>query len=190
MKNTTTTNHIYKAYFNWLFDIINTDSCYSQLNYTKLLDYLYHIEFKYSIPHDANRASDGISLRYVFGEKNGYEYDFIKESFSHIPCTMLEMMIGLACRIEIDIMSDYHYGNRENQWFWNMITSLNLGSMDDRNFSKKYVDDCLERFFNRDYSPNGNGGLFTVSNPPEDLRKIEIWTQAMWFLNDICDFRL
>lgn len=181
---------IYNLYFKWLCNIVNIDSCYSQLSYTKLLKHLNNVEFTYMIPTDRNRASDGINLRYLFADANSYTYDQINEAFSGIPCMILEMMIGLSYKLENDIMSDYRYGNREAQWFWNMITSLQLGNMDDEHYDKSYVNRCLIIFLNREYSYNGIGGLFTIDNPPEDLRNIEIWMQAMWFLNTVCEFKI
>lgn len=182
--------NIYRLYFEWLCNIVNIDSCYSQINYTKLLEYLHSVEFTYIIPTDKNRASDGINLRYLFANTNGYTHDEINEMFSNIPCTVLEMMIGLSYKLEHDIMSDYRYGNRETQWFWNMVSSLQLGNMDDEHFDENYTRKCLVTFLNREYSYNGVGGLFTIDNAPEDLRNIEIWTQSMWFLNTVCEFRI
>ena len=85
-------------------------------------------------------------------------------------------------------MDDPDYGDRTGQWFWNMIVSLGLGSMDDRNFVKNYVDDVIFRFINRDYEPNGQGSLFTLEHPARDLRYVEIWSQAMWYLDENFDF--
>lgn len=44
--------------------------------------------------------------------------------------------------------------------------SLGLGSMDDRKFDRYFVDQTLERFLERGYGRNGEGGLFTVDNGP------------------------
>jgi hypothetical protein len=37
----------------------------------------------------------------------------------------------------------------------------------------------------RDYSPNGYGGLFTVESPRQDMRNTEIWYQCMWHLEEL-----
>ena len=66
-----------------------------------------------------------------------------------------------------------------------MITNLGLGSMYDSNYDKIYVRKTVERFLNRDYEPNGKGGLFTIRNCNRDLRQVEIWYQLNWYLNSI-----
>ena len=82
-------------------------------------------------------------------------------------------------------MDDPLIGNRTGQWFWGMITNLGLGSMVDSRFDEEKVKYIVDQFLNRDYSPNGKGGLFTVRNCDCDMRKIEIWTQMLYYLDSI-----
>ena len=95
------------------------------------------------------------------------------------------MMTALAIRCEENIMDDTRYGDRTTQWFWGMINNLGLGSMWGDNYDKVYVDQVLQTFLNRDYAPNGKGGLFTIRNCDRDLRDVEIWYQLNWYLNSI-----
>ena len=76
-------------------------------------------------------------------------------------------------------------GDRAGQWFWNMIVSLELGSMHDANFNEGYVYHIINKFLNREYQPNGRGGLFTIENCKCDLRDVDIWVQFMWYLDAI-----
>jgi hypothetical protein len=94
------------------------------------------------------------------------------------------MMIALAIRCE-DFMDNPSIGDRMPQWFWGMITSLGLGSMTDDNFDRDYIDDVIDVFLDRNYAPNGKGGLFTIRNCKDDLRYVEIWYQLCWYLNSI-----
>ena len=94
------------------------------------------------------------------------------------------MMIALSIRCEEHIMDDPDVGDRTGQWFWNMLVSLGLGSIDDRKFDRYLVDDVLERFLNREYKRNGEGGLFTVNNG-RDMRQTEIWYQMNYYLREI-----
>ena len=80
-------------------------------------------------------------------------------------------------------MYDIDIGDRTSVWFWNMIDNLGLSDMSDAHFNQPYVDDVIFRFLNRDYLPNGQGGLFTINNCSEDLRNVEIWYQLCWYLN-------
>ena len=94
-------------------------------------------------------------------------------------------MVALAFNGEEQIMNDSDYGDRTGQWFWNMIVSLGLGSMSDDNFDERYVYNTITRFLDRDYAPNGQGGLFTIENPAYDMRYVEIWSQFMWYLDEV-----
>lgn len=174
-------------YFEWMYNLVCSNGHYNKLSYRKLLTFLHNVEFTYIIELDENRVSDGIDFRYRFGYENGYSREDIAEYLDFRPCSVFEMMVSLAFRLEEQIMDDSEYGNRTGQWFWNMLVSLGLGKMSDRNFDKNYVRDVLTRFLNNDYAPNGEGGLFTVSKPKYDMRDTEIWCQAMWYLNEVID---
>lgn len=165
-------SHPNHDYFNCLYDVIDNTKC---ISYRKLLQHLHSIEFEFIIPRDANRAADGVDLRYRFG------YD------RHIggPCSVFEMMVALALRCEEWIMTDGRYGDRTGQWFWAMIKNLGLASMTDDRFDKEFVNEKIQIFLNRNYEPDGTGGLFTVRNCDCDLRDVEIWTQLLWYLDDI-----
>jgi len=129
---------------------------------------------------DENRALDGISLRNKFIDiYPNNEIDLDRE------CSILEMMIGLSLRCEDYIMADDRYGNRTGEWFWNMILSLGLTGMTDTNFDKGFVEEVLFRFIIRDYDADGKGGLFTIINPHIDMRRIEIWHQLNWYLEEV-----
>ena len=101
------------------------------------------------------------------------------------PCSVLEMMLGLAIRCEEDYMDNPVKGNRTGQWFWGMVVNLGLGAMDDSKFDKVFVEDAVRRFLNREYEPDGTGGLFKIRNCDRDLRYVEIWWQLCWYLDSI-----
>lgn len=177
-------NILNDEYFEWMYQLV-CNKLYSKLSYRKLLCYLYNTDFVYIIGMDGNRAADGIDLRYRFA----YEFDIDKPLIASYldtkPCSVLEMMIALSIRCEEHIMDDPDMGNRTGQWFWNMIVNLGLGSMNDLKFDKAYVDKVIDVFLNREYKPNGEGGLFTIPNRKNDLRTVEIWYQAMWYLDSM-----
>ena len=180
-----TKNELKTRYFDWMCRLVCNDKYSKKLSYKKLLSYLDTIEFTYILPLDDNRAEDGIDLRYRFGYEFEYEDRMIASYLDDRPCSLLEMMIALAMRCEETIMANPDYGDRMGQWFWNMIVNLGLGSMTDEKFDTKYIDDVIYIFLNREYKPNGEGGLFTVDNPTRDMRSVEIWYQMCWYLDDI-----
>ena len=55
----------------------------------------------------------------------------------------------------------------------------------DSRFDKKHVEECVDRMLNREYEPNGKGGLFYVRGCTDDLRELEIWSQMCYFLDSI-----
>lgn len=166
-------------YFRWLCGLVCRERYSKRISFKKLLTRLYDIEFEYLIPRDANRAEDGLSLRWRYYLENGVSAE------SKRPCSVLEMMVALAIRCEETIMDDASIGDRTTQWFWGMVTNLGLGSMTDDNFDICYVNEVIDRFLKREYDPDGKGGLFTVRHCDEDLRDVEIWYQLCWYLDSI-----
>ncbi len=180
-----TKNELNNAYFEWMYQLVCDDEYSRGLSYRKLLYLLHDTDFTYTNPLDSNRYEDGIGLRYRFGIDRGYCEDMIVEYLDIRPCSILEMMIALSIRLEEHIMDDPEIGNRTGQWFWDMIVNLGLGSMDDAKFNKRRAIDILNRFLNRDYERDGKGGLFRIEHSKYDMRDVEIWYQANWYLNSI-----
>ena len=176
-----------REYFNWMYKLVCGTKRYNALSYSKLLHALHNTEFIFVIDKDENRALDGVDLRYQFGYECGYSDEVIAECLDVSPCSVLEMMIALSLNGEQHIMDDPKYGNRTGQWFWNMIVSLGLSNMDDRNFDSLYFKEVMQRFLNRGYERNGRGGLFTIHDPSLDMRSAEIWYQFMWYLNEFLE---
>lgn len=52
-------------------------------------------------------------------------------------------------------------------------------------FDERYADKVITRFLNREYEPNGAGGLFRIKDCPYDLRSVEIWYQMCWYFDSI-----
>lgn len=184
-----TQERIKEEYFEWLYNYVCNGRSHSKVSYVRLLDLLHQIEFTYSIPMDENRAEDGIDLRYRFAIDNGYDnpgprFDvYTVTDILEGPCSVLEMMVALAIRCEETIMDDTRYGDRTGQWFWNMISNLGIGLMTDDIFDGQIVEEKIYRFLDRDYEPDGRGGLFYIRDCEDDLRDIEIWIQLCWYLD-------
>lgn len=142
--------------------------------YTKLLWQLHNTPFIPKLQMDENRIADAIDLRHT------YSYGQLSERIG-----ILEMMISLAKRLENEIMRGTASIDRTVDWFWVMIDSLGLSDMTDDVYDGVAVSRILHRFIRRTYSPNGKGGLFTVSSPNVDMRKEEIWHQAGLYLTNV-----
>jgi len=178
-----------EEYFEWLCSkVINNDS---DVKYSKLMSCLFDLMFIPAISMDENRADDGKNLRYRFGREAEIPRSIIARELDNEQtqpisnCSILEMMIALSIRCEETIMTDEEFGDRTGEWFWNMIVSLGLGTMNDSRFDEKYTKIVIDRFINRQYKRNGEGGLFTVDGIKKDMRKFEIWYQMCWYLDSL-----
>lgn len=174
-----------REYFEWLCDQVNDLKPNREASYSRLLDYLFKIEFTYTVPMDNSRYVDGIDLRYRFGKEcYGNDYREVVQNLDYKPCSVLEMMIALASKIDRNIMYDFDIGDRTGKWFWEMILNLGLGQMSDRFFNERRVKMICNRLLNREYERNGKGGLFVIYERGEDMRTVDIWYQAMWYLTE------
>ena len=171
-------NEIEVRYVDWLrYQAMGQDRSYDEL-----LDFLYDKPYTYTIRMDENRAEDGIELRYIFGAENGIAYEDISSGLdSGRDCSMLEMMVALARRCENQIMVDMEEGAQPERWFQVMLTNLGLGSQTNDNFDEGKADYITDRFLAHQYSYYGDGSLFSVCHPRHDMRKTDLWYQAMWY---------
>lgn len=168
---------IEELYFNWLCaKVIPVELPPSTTIYRDLLRILYKTEFVWSIPGDRNREADGVELRLDFLNevrvRDNHEWHFA-------PCSVLEVFIAFAKRAlfqtEIPV----------KEWFWIFMDNLELGEY--RHLSKDNLIDIehrLQTFLYRQYSENGQGGMFPMRWPREDQRKVEIWYQFCQYLED------
>jgi hypothetical protein len=174
-----------KEYFDWMYNLV----CDKRKPYHKLLTYLHQVEFTYTLPMDDNRYVDGVDLRYRFAYDCGHHPAMIAEYLDNRPCSVLEMMVALVYRFEEQITDDPAIGDRKKRWFMAMIRSLDLLEATDANFDERVVGPVIARFLNRDYAPNGKGGLFTVNSYRRDMRLVDIWYQMCWYLDEVLQRR-
>lgn len=169
-------------YFDWLYSLVmGRDE-----KYTVLCEFLDSVEFVVMVPMDNNRYEDGISLRYRYAYDKSISERLATRNLGDRGCTVFEMMVALALRMEEDIMCGTEYGDRTTIWFCDMLKSLTLDTMSNRNFDEDRAEKVINAFLLRKYQQNGRGGLFTINNrPDQDLRRVEIWYQAMWYLNNV-----
>lgn len=165
------------SYFHWLCGLVNADD--PNCSYYDLMRILFDTEFRWSIRNDENRAQDGILLRGTFLKSSDSEGAGIGDIQG--PCTVLEMLIALATRIDIDIMWDPDKGDQTMRWFWEMVQNLGLDGFDDDDFEGedgyRFVPFIVDRWLDRRYRWDGIGGLFPLKNPTCDQRETEIWYQ-------------
>lgn len=159
-------------YYDWLLNMIDVlHGDYS--NYKLLMKYMYTHEFRYVLSMDANRAKGGLSLRSLYAMEAGLYLEDVKEG----PCSILEMLIGLANNM-------YMYTDIPTfKWFWEMMENLGLMFFDDDNYDENYISERLDCWMDREFDKSGQGSIFPLGEDfSGDARTIEIWNQMNKYL--------
>ena len=153
--------------------------------YDKLLAHLHRIEFYSLVPNDDNRGVDGEQLRTIFIDEVGPQGS---TSLPKGPCTVLEMLIGVAYRLEFELLGG-RFERPASDWFWILIENLELEWCDNVLYSRLdsvgEVDERVKNLLERNYGTDGHGGLFPLKRATKDQRRIEIWYQmSSWLLEN------
>lgn len=190
-------NDILEAYLNYLIELA-TNGNPRHLNKEMLFRLLHRIEFYELIPNDNNRGDDGKAFREQFMLNREDGADIALSLCLDGPCTFLEMMLGLADRISIELKNSAADGgysfkkktppNDLSYCFWVLMGHLDMSNIDNKSvtipkfydFVTKKVSQVLERT----YSFNGIGGLFPLRSCTEDQRKVELWYQMHSWLQE------
>jgi len=170
-------------YKDWLINELRTCKDGVLLPYKRLLNLLWAKEFYGILPHDENRATDGVLLRTQYAKE--LHIDETEMDFGC--CRVLEALFGIAFR-----MSHELYGSQwAEDWdirnlFWVLIENLGLKGFTDTNNCKDrsiQIHEILDRWLAREYSSDGTGSIFPISCG-KDMRKVEIWTQMGLYLRN------
>lgn len=156
-------------------------------SYDHLLDQLYKKElfYNFEVANDCNRAIDGLELRNDWRSMNGQPIISWNEDVDL--CTFLEMMCGLAMRVEFEMWDVNNKINFFTQhWFWVLANNAGFTKYTDLYFetdpnrSKIAIHDICEKIQHRLYDPDGTGGFF----PSDDTLQInkELWYQMDYYV--------
>ena len=151
-------------YYIWLTDGME------DLDQEGLLSFLFHVEYTYLIPNDRHRELDGLNLRREYCE----EEEVRGEPMDYIPCSVLEMMLALAKRIEVDVLDEPNLN-----LFYRMLDNLSLTSTRSDQW-ESIIFLWLERRFSRE----GVGSPFPLNRSYCDERREELWSQCMHWLEE------
>lgn len=173
---------IRKEYLEWLCQTVSAGPKWHLLWYK-----LHSMAFVWTIAMDENRAADGQNLRYLYSlevEFDGLSSVEIDDILSG-PCSVMEFLVGLARRIEDDIMYDVDAENRTSKWFWMMIRNLGLDIYDDRHYDDVEIEGIVNRFMSRKYDENGSkGGPKNIFKIGPGAKNMQIWEQAQAWSNE------
>lgn len=162
-------------YLTWLYSLVaDVRTRRGPRAYWNLFRKLFVTEFAWFVPNDDNRAEDGRELRLEWVRTQDVSVD---ADWAALGCSFLEMLIGLARRLEFQTEQDYVF------WFWKLLENMGLLGHNDRShFTDEDVEDHTHRVMFRTYDPDGNGGLFPLRCTDRDQRDIEIWQQLCEYL--------
>lgn len=157
-------------------------------HYWRLIRRLYSKEYYWIVKNDANRCEDGLFLRQVFAESLGYDLEKVRSEID-MPCSVLEMMVAFANRIEKDVMWEPDKGDRTAFWFWKMLANAGV---DPTRYSDEYfngetmveLNSMLDRVLSRRYTRDGKGGFFPLANNKKDQRRVELWYQMQFWIGE------
>lgn len=191
---------IESEYFRWLCDLVGINN--EANSYYILADLLHKREFYSIMANDDNRAEDGKYLRELFCDEVYWRYEnevfrnrqvkpnaLVLDCLSG-PCSMFEMLIALAKRVEDDILFEPDRDGKLKLIFWKMIENLGFLELSDDHFydenGSEKCDKTLDILLNRKYSKDGKGGLFPLRRTKIDQREVEIWYQMASYLEENC----
>lgn len=160
------------GYYQWLLNHVESPIAET---HTMLLDTLHNIEFTWKLPMDANRAADGINLRYIYIELEGVDELYDDEYFSEhgYKCSVLEMLIALTTRFATDVVGESFMSPAN--YFWILMENVDLIKYTDAHFDEEAVRDAIFDFLD-------NGGLFPLNGPSKNGKDTELWYQMCeWF---------
>jgi len=172
-------SEVRNEYFQWLCDVIYINQ--EEHSYWFLAKALHKKEYFWTVPNDDNRGMEGKKLRNLFASELGYH----PKDFLERPCTMLELIVGLAKRFE-DSMLDTSGEDRIARWFWELMENCGLDKYTDEAYidldGPIKVDEILNKILERTYKRDGRGGLFPLKESKKDQRKVEMWYQMCSYL--------
>ena len=165
-------------YLNWLyFDILDGPESRFKAYYS-LFKALLDIPYVVVHPMDKNRFEDGLELREDYCRENGIDFvDICPE------CTVLEMFVAFAYRIEKEIMASASGKFDCFRWFWGFIEALELDEFDENDYDKGWICKIIDNFLYRKYDKFGkNGGIFLLHFCNTPAFEMELWDQMNEFL--------
>lgn len=159
----------------------------SGMGYDCLFDLLYSYDFEPLHDFDNNRISDVIDLQMELARKNGYDINELSDNHS---ISVFEVLAVMCIEGEDSVMYDPDIEDRTYVWFWDIMHNLKLDKYTDTIFdmsdtAERHVDEIISIWMNREYNYDGSdGGAFIIRHPREDLRKVDLWMQYMWWLTE------
>lgn len=167
------------SYDDWLYALVDLPS------HIMLLRQLHDTEYHAVIDNDDSRIGDGFLLRDIY-VNNEWCHDDANRLY-RMPCSVLELLIGVAYRIENELAQS-EYEKTMDEVFYDLLDNLDILYLDDAHFKTSVVAERVDVFMNRTYNPNGHGGLFPLNTTDRDQTRVELWNQMHAWLVEKYNF--
>lgn len=172
-----------RNYFSWLTHIIDDRYYLKGRDPSDLLLYLYNTNYFYTNSMDSSREEDGLSLRHNFSNERGIPVLLSDDFMEGKQCSVLEMLIALSIRAAERVFNDPKDPEPlTGRFFWDMVHNVGLDPMIN-SFDAKETDEKVMCFMQRNYEPDGKGGLFYIPGCEFDMRTVSVWFQLSWYLD-------
>ena len=159
----------HSEYYIWLRGLTGDNP-----NYQSLICQLDTTPYKWAFVLDENRAAGGKNLR----AKYAFETSTNEEDVRVGPCSVLEMLIGVASHMQDILNYDI------SKWFWTLIRNLGLDVFPDYAYDSSSVGFIIERWLSRNYRSDGVGSIFPLRDYPGDCRNLDVWSQMNAWINE------
>lgn len=179
-----------ERYFEWLYGHFGKISDQDpSLTHWLLAEQLFHTNYRWTVHNDDNREMDGLSLRDDFCDLVGSWND---NPFVFRPCSVLEVLVALAIRADYEA-DGLNIVEGVDEWFWLFLKNIGLDGFNDKTYSnfqratKQRVENRVNLVLDRNYGPDGHGGLFPLNQAMTDQRDVELWYQLSAYILENSD---
>lgn len=152
-------------YFNELVDIVDGRG------YENLLLHMFNTPFYCKVREDGHHLHHCDELRTECNAHKSDEYN------------VLEFFIMLARGMD-DIMHDLKHGDRTVDWFWMMMENMHLTQYTNTCYDEEIIDIIINRFLERKFNKNGEGGPFPLKRPLANMKRTDWWYAMNWYINE------
>ncbi len=152
-------------YEEWLISLTN-DKHHKPKTYSKLLNELDMLDYRYRFILDENRDKAGQNLRTRYGYENGVDVNDIRTGHASV----LEVLIALSAN-----MADQTECN-QGDMFWHMLMNLGLEKMTNDIFDKRVVDKIINNWIDGVFESNGSGSPFPLNDYHGDATHLDLFS--------------
>lgn len=172
---------IQEAYFYWLYEQVFDPQPDDRENYFTVCGIMHQVIFRDMVPHDSNRIAEAAGLRNGFVKFAGSVGPVEQAELMSPNASVFEVLVALTDRAQFIVPLG------RKTWFRVFIEKLELYKWNDLYCGRRStfpIERAIHIFNNREYQPNGLGGIFPLRYPKEDQRGVELWYQMGAYMTE------